>query len=76
MVNDPNVEELEEKLGTVEKNGKTEPASKYALCVVVSKRARQIIEREHSNAMPLTKDKEVVVACKEIMDGKITYTKD
>ncbi len=75
MVNDPNVDDLIEKLGEVEGG---EPVSKYALCVITAKRARQIIEREHNgsaNTIP-PKEKEVVVACKEIMEGKITYTKD
>ena len=41
MINEPVVDRLVEKLGTPE-----EPASRYALCVVVAKRARQIIDQE------------------------------
>ncbi len=78
MVNDPTVEELVTKMGVVDENGEIDRASKYALCVVASKRARQIIEREHNNGVVHTngQDKEIVTACREILNGKITYTKD
>ena len=43
MINEPAVDVLIRDLGTEE-----EPVSRYALCVVASKRARQIIEAEKS----------------------------
>jgi DNA-directed RNA polymerase omega subunit len=49
------------------------------LCVVASKRARQIIEQEHNKgniALPENGEKEIVTACKEIADGKVGYSKD
>lgn len=78
MINDPTVDALTKKMGDVTESGDPTDASKYALCVVVSKRTRQILEREHARGIVAEKgkDKEIVTACKEIMDGKITYTKD
>lgn len=74
MINNPSVDALTEKLGGVEENG--EPVSKYALCIIASKRARQIIERDKSvNASP-SKEKEIVRACEEIVRGEVTFTKD
>ena len=43
MINEPAVDVLIRKLGTEE-----EPISRYALCTVASKRARQIIETERN----------------------------
>ncbi len=75
MVNDPSVDALTAKLAENDESG--EALSKYALCVIASKRARQIIERDRSGAnVTPSKEKEVVRACEEIMDGKVTYTKD
>ena len=78
MVNDPTVEELVTKMGTVDENGNLDQASKYALCVVASKRARQIIERRRSKNMvhEAGEEKEIVAACREILNGNVTYTKD
>lgn len=39
MINEPSVDELVRKLGSEEM-----PVSRYELCVLVSKRTRQIIE--------------------------------
>ena len=64
MINEPVVDRLVEKLGTPE-----HPASRYALCVVVAKRARQIIDQEQSQ-------KEIALACQEIVSGKLAMTKD
>ncbi len=64
MINEPVVDRLVEKLGTPE-----HPASRYALCVVVAKRARQIIDQEQNQ-------KEIALACQEIVSGKLTMTKD
>jgi len=75
MINDPSVDALIEKLGENTESG--EAVSKYALCTVASKRARQIIERDRtSGILAEVRDKEVVRACREIMEGKITFTKD
>lgn len=43
MINEPSVDSMIRKLGT-----KEEPVSRYALCTVASKRARQIIEEERN----------------------------
>ena len=73
MINEPVVDRLVEKLGTPE-----HPASRYALCVVVAKRARQLIEqngagnaRENPHHL-----KEIALACEEIEEGKIKAVKD
>lgn len=74
MINDPSVDAMSRKLGAQD-----DPISNYILCVVASKRARQIIEQEQNkgnNALPENGEKEIVVACKEIMDGKVGYTRD
>ena len=72
MINKPAVDILIDKLGSEE-----EPASRYCLCVVASKRARQILEH-HMAQGPAPDEylKEISVACQEIADGKIKYTKD
>ena len=72
MINEPVVDRLVEKLGTPE-----EPASRYELCVVVAKRTRQIIEQMQSLGMASDgKQKELVIACQEIMNGKVKSVKD
>lgn len=73
MINEPAVDLLIRKLGTEE-----EPASRYALCVVASKRARQIIEAEKSKGIHdfTGRDKEILLACKDIADGKVVIAKD
>ena len=73
MINDPSVDSLVRKLGTPE-----EPVSRYELCVVVAKRTRQIIEQMQSTGtleLP-GKQKEIVLACQEIMNGKVTSARD
>ena len=73
MINEPSVDSLVRKLGTPE-----EPVSRYELCVVVAKRTRQIIEQMQApgtQELP-GKPKEIVLACPEIMNGKVTSTKD
>ena len=61
------------KLGTEE-----DPVSRYALCVVASKRARQIIETERNRGIHdfTGRDKELLSACKEIADGQVVIAKD
>ncbi|MBR2903729.1 MAG: DNA-directed RNA polymerase subunit omega [Clostridia bacterium] len=72
MVNEPAVDVLIRKLGTDE-----EPISRYALCTVASKRARQILETERNASVPSnTKEKELLTACKDIADGKVIIAKD
>ena len=73
MINEPVVDILVEKLGTPEN-----PASRYALCVVVAKRARQIIEAEKSRGIHdfTGRDKELLLACRDIAEGKVVIAKD
>lgn len=72
MINQPSVDILINQLGT---DG--QPVSRYALCVVASKRARQILEHHMSQGpKPNEYLKEISVACQEIADGKIKCTKD
>ncbi|MBE7088858.1 MAG: DNA-directed RNA polymerase subunit omega [Clostridiales bacterium] len=73
MINQPAVDDLIVKMG---EDG--QPASRYALCVVASKRARQIIEqspvqqaKENPNNL-----KELALACNEILSGKVIAVKD
>ena len=73
MINDPSVDSLVRKLGTPE-----EPVSRYELCVVVAKRTRQIIEQMQSTGtreLP-GKQKEIVLACQEIINGKVVTARD
>ena len=73
MINEPVVDRMIEKLGTPE-----HPASRYALCVVVAKRARQIIDQEQNQGLKELPGnvKEIALACQEIMSGKLTMSKD
>ena len=73
MINEPVVDKLVEQLGTPE-----HPASRYALCVVVAKRARQIIDQEQSQGLHELPGnvKEIALACQEIVSGKLTMVKD
>lgn len=71
MINQPPVDLLIEQLGT---DG--QPVSRYCLCVVASKRARQIIEQANSNPKSKEIVKELAVASREIASGKIKCVKD
>ncbi len=73
MINEPSVDALVRKLGSEEA-----PVSRYELCVVIAKRTRQIIEQMQSTgATELPgKQKEIVVACQEVMNGKFKIAKD
>lgn len=72
MINSPSVDTLIEQLGT---DG--QPLSRYALCVVVAKRARQIIEATQGTATSSTEViKELAIASQEIAAGKIKCVKD
>ncbi|MCH5146480.1 MAG: DNA-directed RNA polymerase subunit omega [Clostridiales bacterium] len=72
MINSPSVDCLIEQLGT---DG--QPLSRYALCVVVAKRARQIIEATSGTSTSSTEViKELAIASQEIAAGKIKCVKD
>ncbi len=73
MINEPSVDALVRKLGTEEN-----PISRYELCIVIAKRTRQIIEQMQSTgAKELPgKQKEIVLACNEAMNGKFKSIKD
>lgn len=73
MINEPAVDTLIGRLGH-----EGQPASRYELCVVVAKRARQLIERNALNNVNENpgKLKEIALACEEIEDGKIKSVKD
>ena len=73
MINEPSVDAMIRKLGTEE-----EPISRYALCTIASKRARQIIETERNLGVhdSTGKDKELLTACKDSVDGKVIVAKD
>ena len=73
MINEPSVDVMIRKLGSEE-----EPISRYALCTIAAKRARQIIETERNAGVTdsMDKDKELLSACKDIADGKVVVAKD
>ncbi len=70
MINQPPVDLLLKQLGTEE-----QPVSRYCLCVVASKRARQILEQSSSSSSN-EYIKELAIASREIADGKIKCVKD
>ena len=67
MIHQPPIDELVEKIG-----------SKYELCVVASKRARQLMEQEQSQGVSDSPEKEKPLseAAKEIYEGKLIATND
>lgn len=67
MIHKPPIDELAQEVG-----------SKYALCVVASKRARQIMEQAQNqgNTELLDIEKPLSVAAQEIYDGKLIVTND
>lgn len=71
MINNPPVDLLIEQLGA---DG--QPVSRYCLCVVASKRARQIIEQTAPNVNSKEIIKELAIASREIAEGKIKCVKD
>lgn len=70
MINQPPVDVLIDQLGT---DG--QPVSRYCLCVVAAKRARQIMEQSASSSGSEIV-KELAVASQEIAVGKIKCVKD
>ncbi len=73
MINEPSVDVMIRKLGTEE-----DPISRYALCTIAAKRARQIIETEKNLGVRSSagKDKQLLTAYKDIEDGKVIVAKD
>ena len=73
MINEPSVDAMIRKLGSEE-----DPISRYALCTIAAKRARQIIETEKNLGIhdSTGKDKELLTACKDIADGKVIVAKE
>ncbi len=67
MIHKPPIDELSQKIG-----------SKYALCVVASKRARQLMEKAQNDGTADTygRDKPLSQAAQEIQDGKLIATND
>ena len=66
MLHEPPIDELAAKMG-----------SNYALCVVASKRARQLIDNAQNQGLTDIPggEKPLTVAAKEIYDNKIIPTK-
>ena len=67
MIHKPPIDDLAEKVG-----------SKYALCVLASKRARQIMESAQNQGMTELPngEKPLSVAAQEIYDGKLIVSDD
>ena len=67
MIHKPPIDDLVEKIG-----------SKYALCVVSSKRARQLMEQAQNQGYTELPDNEkpLSVAAQEIYDGKLIASDD
>ncbi len=67
MIQEPETDKLVQKIG-----------SKYALCIVASKRAKQIAENEQKNDYVVSSStkKPLSTAADEIFDGKIIATAD
>ena len=67
MIHKPPIDELASKIG-----------SKYALCVIASKRARQLmgqVQNQGLSELP-GNEKPLSVAAQEIYDGKLIATND
>ena len=73
MINEPSVDEMIRKLGKED-----DLISRYALCTIAAKRARQIIETQRNLGVTDStgKDKELLSACKDIAEGKVVVAKD
>jgi len=67
MIHKPPIDDLTEKIG-----------SKYSLCVVASKRARQLMEQAQNQGVTEFPDNEkpLSIAAQEIQDGKLIATND
>ena len=73
MINEPSVDVMIRKLGTEE-----DPLSRYALCAVAAKRARQILEIDRNAGVRdgANKPKELSKACVDIAEGRVVIAKD
>lgn len=73
MINEPAVDKL---LNTLNKEDME--VSRYELCIMVAKRARQIIDQEQSQGISELPGnvKEIALACQEILSGKVIAIKD
>jgi DNA-directed RNA polymerase subunit omega len=67
MIHKPPIDQLAEKVG-----------SKYELCVVTSKRARQLMEQASNQGLTELpgNEKPLSMAAQEIFDGKLIATND
>ena len=67
MIHKPPIDELASKIG-----------SKYALCVIASKHARQLMEQAQNQGLSELPggEKPLSVAAQEIYDGKLIATND
>lgn len=67
MIHKPPIDELASKIG-----------SKYALCVIASKRARQLMEQAQNQGLSELpgSQKPLSIAAQEIYDGKLIATND
>ncbi len=67
MIHKPPIDELASKIG-----------SKYALCVIASKRARQLMEQAQNQGLSELpgNEKPLSIAAQEIYDGKLIATND
>ena len=67
MINQPSVDELTKKIG-----------SRYGLCTVCAKRARQIIDQAQSQGLTEVpgKEKPLTLAANEILSGRVSAMKD
>lgn len=65
MIHEPSIDELAKKMG-----------SKYALCIVAAKRARQILDAEKNQSKDFPpNEKALTIAAQEIYEGRVTATK-
>ncbi len=75
-INEPSVDKLINKL----EDENQHPVSRYELCIVVSKRARQIIEQirnlPKAEKKEQGKTKEIREACREVESGAVRNTKE
>ena len=73
MINEPSVDEMIRKLGKED-----DPISRYALCTIAAKRARQIIDQAQSQGLTEFpgKEKPLTLAANEILSGRVSAVKD
>ena len=65
MIHEPSIDVLAERVG-----------SKYALCIVAAKRARQIISASKNKSKDFPEnEKPLTIAANEIYEGKVIATK-